>query len=65
MAEELNNTLENISEAKQVRMQKLAGLVAAGNDPFTEVKYDQGECGRAGRHGGLHRGTSRLPSYHG
>ena len=40
MAEEMITT-ENISEAKQVRMQKLASLVAAGQDPFTEVKYDK------------------------
>jgi len=40
MAEEITNT-ENISEAKQVRMQKLAALVGAGQDPFTEVKYDK------------------------
>ncbi|MBO4472887.1 MAG: lysine--tRNA ligase [Clostridia bacterium] len=40
MAEEVVTT-ENISEAKQVRMQKLAALVGAGQDPFTEVKYDK------------------------
>ena len=40
MAEEIVST-ENISEAKQVRMQKLAALVAAGQDPFTEVKYEK------------------------
>ena len=40
MAEE-NITMENISEAKQVRMQKLASLVASGQDPFTIVKYEK------------------------
>ena len=40
MAEEIVST-ENISEAKQVRMQKLAALVEAGQDPFVEVKFDK------------------------
>ena len=40
MAEE-NVMTENISEAKQVRMQKLAALVQAGQDPFVEVKFDK------------------------
>ena len=40
MAEEIIST-ENISEAKQVRMQKLAALVEAGQDPFVEVKFDK------------------------
>ena len=38
MAEEIEM---NISEAKQVRLQKLDALVKAGQDPFVEVKFDK------------------------
>ena len=31
---------EKVSEQKQIRMDKLAGLQAAGNDPFTITKFD-------------------------
>ena len=40
MAEEII-TAENMSEAKQVRLQKLKSLVDAGQDPFVEVKFDK------------------------
>jgi len=35
------NSVENIQEAKRVRLAKLNGLVEAGADPFTEVKFDK------------------------
>ena len=34
-------TQEKISEQKQIRMDKLAGLQAAGNDPFAITKFEQ------------------------
>ncbi len=38
---EEQNTLENVQEAKKVRMSKLAALVEKGEDPFTIVKYEK------------------------
>ncbi|MCR4726842.1 MAG: lysine--tRNA ligase [Clostridia bacterium] len=38
---EEQNTLENIQEAKKVRLTKLASLVEKGEDPFTIVKYEK------------------------
>ena len=38
---EEQNTLENIQEAKKVRLAKLASLVEKGEDPFTIVKYEK------------------------
>ena len=47
MSEEIKDVLlteaetqEKISEQKQIRMDKLAGLQAAGNDPFAITKFD-------------------------
>ena len=35
-----NEQIVDIAEQKKVRLDKLADMVAAGNDPFTHVKYD-------------------------
>ena len=46
MSEEIKEALteaesvEKVSEQKQIRMDKLAGLQAAGNDPFAITKFD-------------------------
>ena len=44
---EEQNTLENIQEAKKVRLAKLASLVEKGEDPFTIVKYDKTDSSEA------------------
>ena len=35
-----NEQIVDIAEQKKVRLDKLADMIAAGNDPFTHVKYD-------------------------